>query len=94
MLTKRAHIFVTGRVQGVCYRAWVSDRARRLELGGWVRNRFDGRVEAVFEGPADLVEKMVEWCHEGPVHARVDSLLDDDSEPPEGLIAFDVKGTA
>lgn len=90
---KRVHIYVSGRVQGVFYRAWVSDHARKLGLGGWVRNCFDGRVEAVFEGPADLVDQMVDWCYEGPVHARVDSLLDDYSEPPEGLAGFDVKST-
>ena len=50
MVIKRAHIHINGRVQGVFFRAWVSQQAHRLGLKGWVRNRFDGSVEAVFEG--------------------------------------------
>ncbi len=91
MALKRAHVFISGRVQGVFFRAWVSGQARRLSLGGWVRNRQDGRVEAVFEGRADVVDQMVRLCHDGPDHARVDTVLDDYSEPPEGLQSFEVK---
>jgi acylphosphatase len=93
-LIKRAHVYVSGRVQGVFFRAWTTDHARRLGLGGWVRNLFDGRVEAVFEGPADLVDQMVDWCREGPNHARVDTVLDDYSESVEGLSQFEVKSSA
>ena len=93
MAVKRAHVLVSGRVQGVFFRAWVSDRAGRLGLAGWVRNRLDGRVEAVFEGSPGLVDEMVRVCHEGPAHARVDSVLDDYSEPAEGLVTFEVKNT-
>lgn len=93
MALKRAHVYISGRVQGVFFRQWVSEHARKLGLGGWVRNRRDGRVEAVFEGPAGLVDQMVGWCHDGPAHARVDSVLDDYSEPAEGLAAFEVKST-
>ena len=91
---KRVHVYVSGRVQGVFFRAWVSDRARRLGLAGWVRNRLDGRVEAVFEGRPEAVDTMVGLCHEGPDHARVDAVLDDSSEPVAGLVSFEVKGTA
>ncbi len=91
MAIKRAHVYISGRVQGVFFRAWVSDRARRLGLGGWVRNRMDGRVEAVFEGAAEAVDQMVKLCHEGPDRARVDSVLDDYSEPAKGLMPFEVK---
>lgn len=93
MVVKRAHLYISGRVQGVFFRAWVSDQARRLGLGGWVRNRIDGRVEAVFEGPAAVVDHMVKLCHEGPDHARVDTVLDDYSEPAEDLASFEVKST-
>ena len=93
MAIKRAHVFVSGRVQGVFFRAWTSDRARGLGLAGWVRNRFDGRVEAVFEGTPESVDEMVRLCHEGPDHARVDSVLDDRSETAEGLEAFELKNT-
>ena len=70
------------------------ENARRLGLAGWVRNRFDGRVEAVFEGPTATLEQMIGLCHEGPAHACVDSVLDDYSEPAEGLVSFEVKNTA
>lgn len=70
----RAHIHVSGRVQGVYYRATASQEARRLGLQGWVRNLADGRVEAVAEGPRGDVEDFVRWCHEGPPHARVDDV--------------------
>lgn len=67
----RAHVLVSGRVQGVYYRSYAVDMARELGLTGWVRNRYDGRVEAVFEGEEEAVRKMVEWCHEGSPSARV-----------------------
>ncbi|MHB0866888.1 MAG: acylphosphatase [Thermoleophilia bacterium] len=94
MSLKRVHVHISGRVQGVFFRAWVLDNARRLGLGGWVRNRFDGGVEAVFEGPSEAVDLMVEKCHAGPDHARVDTVLDDDSEIAEGLAGFEVHPTA
>jgi len=94
MAIKRAHVHISGRVQGVFFRAWVLDAARHLGLAGWVRNRFDGSVEAVFEGEAASVERMVELCHDGPDHARVDTVLDDYGEPAEGLGSFEVKSTS
>lgn len=92
-MIKRAHVYISGRVQGVFFRAWVSQNASRLGLSGWVRNRRDGRVEAVFEGTSEAVRQMVELCHEGPDHARVDTVLDDYSEPVEGLASFEGKST-
>jgi acylphosphatase len=90
MALKRAHVYISGRVQGVFFRAWVAEQAGRLGLSGWVRNRHDGRVEAVFEGAAAAIKQMVELCHDGPAHARVDTVLDDYSEPAQGLSGFDV----
>jgi acylphosphatase len=66
-----AHVTISGRVQGVCFRMYTQDQARRLGVDGWVRNTFDGAVEAVFEGPKQDVEKVVRWCHEGPPAALV-----------------------
>ena len=67
----RARLRIHGRVQGVWYRASTERQARALGLSGWVRNRVDGTVEAVAEGPRATVEQLVAWCHEGPPAARV-----------------------
>ena len=69
---KRVRVVVTGRVQGVFYRATCADLARSRGLGGFVRNRPDGRVEAAFEGPEDAVDAMVAWCHDGTDWAAVE----------------------
>ena len=74
MSETRAHVFVSGRVQGVAYRANTRDAARDRDLDGWVRNLDDGRVEAVFEGEEDAVEGMVEWCHTGSPVASVEDV--------------------
>lgn len=68
------HLSVQGRVQGVYYRATTVQVARDLGLTGWVRNRLDGRVEAVVCGPAEAVQRLVDWAHQGPAAARVDAV--------------------
>jgi acylphosphatase len=68
------YVVVRGRVQGVGYRAFVEDEAHRHGLQGWVRNRRDGSVEAVFTGPAAEVEAAIEACRRGPFSARVSAL--------------------
>ena len=83
------HVVVRGRVQGVGFRYATASRASSLGLGGWVRNMPDGSVEAVFEGPAERVESMVEWCREGPRGAQVDG-VEVRSEAPEGESRFSV----
>ena len=72
-------VLVTGRVQGVWYRGWTVEEASRRGLDGWVRNRADGSVEAVFAGPKDAVDEMVAACHRGPPSARVERVT---AEPP------------
>jgi len=74
MAKKRAHVFVSGWVQGVFFRAETRDRARQLGVSGWVRNLWDGRVEAVFEGEDWAVERLVAWCHRGPRGAHVEDV--------------------
>jgi acylphosphatase len=66
-----ARVRIVGRVQGVWFRGWTVQEARRLGLEGWVRNRLDGSVEALFSGPRDAVEAMVSLCQRGPSAARV-----------------------
>ena len=68
------HVTVSGRVQGVGYRAWVAQQATSRGLDGWVRNRRDGSVEAVFSGPEDVVADMIASCRRGPISARVDAV--------------------
>ncbi len=74
MVKKRIHIFASGRVQGVYYRQNMIKIASELEVTGWVKNRTDGRVEAVIEGDAASVDTLVEWSKKGPVFARVKQL--------------------
>jgi acylphosphatase len=71
------HVTVRGRVQGVGYRAFVEDGATARDLEGWVRNRRDGSVEAVFAGPEDVVSEMVASCRRGPSSARIDAVQDE-----------------
>lgn len=68
------HLFITGHVQGVGYRAALESTARGLNLSGWVRNLHDGRVEALVQGPAPAVARLVQWCHRGPPMERVDAV--------------------
>jgi acylphosphatase len=68
---ERVHIWVSGKVQGVWYRASTLQEAQKLGLTGWVRNLPDGRVEIVAEGPKEALEKLISWCHHGPPHAVV-----------------------
>lgn len=68
------HVVVRGRVQGVGYRAWLHQTASALGLKGWVRNRRDGSVEAVFAGPDDVVFEMITRCERGPALARVETV--------------------
>jgi len=91
MSRARAHVWVSGRVQGVWFRGSTEDRARELGLGGWVRNLPDGRVEAVFEGDPDAVERAVAFVRRGPPAARVADVEVDREEPPEGLERFSVR---
>ena len=89
MIARRCR--VSGRVQGVFYRATCADRARELGLGGFVRNLRDGRVEAAFEGPEADVEAMVAWCRRGTDWSRVDA-VEVLREEPTGDREFRVTG--
>jgi acylphosphatase len=90
-MTRRVHIYVSGRVQGVFFRAATRDRAETLGLTGWVRNLPDGRVEILAEGPAERIADFLAWCEMGPPRARVEDLRVSD-EPPRGDSAgFEVR---
>ncbi|WP_181684570.1 acylphosphatase [Halorhabdus salina] len=87
---RRAHVFVSGRVQGVFFRATTEQTAREQGVDGWVKNLTDGRVEAVFEGPEAAVDAMIEFCHEGSPQARVEN-VDVEYESPSGLDSFEIR---
>jgi acylphosphatase len=86
----RRRVIVAGRVQGVFFRGSTQERARELGLDGWVRNRPDGTVEAVFEGEEPMVAKALVFCRQGPRWAQVTD-LEVYEERPEGLKGFDVR---
>ena len=77
------HVTIRGRVQGVGYRAWVEYQAAASHLEGWVRNRRDGSVEAVFAGPPKAVAEMVALCRHGPPSARVEAVLNETGHEDE-----------
>jgi acylphosphatase len=85
----RRRVVAHGRVQGVFFRGSVRQRARSEGVAGWVRNRPDGAVEAVFEGPPDAVERLVDFARSGPRSADVDR-AEVSEEEPEGLGGFEV----
>ncbi len=84
---KQVHVRVSGRVQGVFFRADARSRAESLGLSGWIRNEPDGSVAAVFAGEPERVDSMVEWCRRGPAGARVDEVevTDAADEPGHGF---------
>ena len=86
----RRHVVISGDVQGVSFRDATRKEAEQAGLAGWVRNRDDGSVEAVFEGDADAVERLVEWCRSGPSSADVDD-VDVSEEETQGESGFDVR---
>jgi acylphosphatase len=90
MATVRTRVLVEGRVQGVYFRESTRRAALERGVSGWVRNLPGSRVEAVFEGEPEAVERMVAWAHIGPPSAVVES-VQRTSEAPEGLVGFDVR---
>ena len=83
MPEKSVRVVIEGRVQGVFFRAWTVQEAEGKNLRGWVRNRLDGTVEAVFSGPEDQVDAMIQSCRQGPPAARIDNIIQSPAEPPD-----------
>jgi acylphosphatase len=86
----RRRIVLSGQVQGVFFRDSCRRQARSAGVTGWVRNTSDGRVEAVFEGDPDSVDRLVDWARQGPGRAQVRD-YEVHEEPPEGLSGFEVR---
>jgi acylphosphatase len=89
-MKKRYHVHLSGRVQGVCFRANALRAARSLGLTGWVRNLPDDRVEAVFEGEQKDAEAMLAWCRTGTPPARVDHVNVEEESATGGFTGFDI----
>lgn len=87
----RAHVFVSGRVQGVFFRATTRKKAQNLGVNGWVKNRDDGRVEAVFEGEKEKVEKMIDFCHEGSPSAEVSDVEVEREDYQDEFSEFEIR---
>ena len=85
-----AHVLISGKVQGVWFRANTKEKARQLNIKGWVRNLPDGRVEAVFQGEKEMVEEMIKWCYKGPPLAEVENVEVEWKEPEEEFEDFSI----
>ena len=81
---KAVNALISGKVQGVWFRAWTMEQAQKRGLAGWVRNRRDGTVEAVFAGQAEQVDDMVQACHQGPPLAKVAGVAVTPASSPHG----------
>ena len=87
---RRIRAIVSGRVQGVAFRASACTEARRLGVVGWVKNRDDGTVELEAEGPDDMVAALIQWCHEGPPGASVGRVAVEEIRPGGGNHDFTI----
>jgi len=90
MARERRRVIVTGRVQNVWFRDSCRSEALARGVAGWVHNRPDGSVEAVFEGPHEAVEQMIAWCRVGPARARVDE-VEVSEEPVQNEVGFVIR---
>lgn len=91
-MTQELHLFVSGRVQGVSYRANAAAMAQRLGLAGWVRNLPDGRVEILAQGEDKPLRSLLAWAHQGPALARVEHVDARWGEALQALTGFVVRG--
>ena len=91
-MRRRVHAIVTGRVQGVSYRASTAVEARRLGIRGWVRNRPEGSVELEAEGEVEQIAALLAWCERGPPAARVTRVEVVDRDPGLEELAFEIRG--
>lgn len=89
----QAHVFITGFVQGVGFRAYVRSKAKKLGITGWVRNLADARVEAVFQGEKENIEKLVSLCKKGPFFSRVNEIVVDWEKAGELFSEFSKRET-
>ena len=85
------HVIISGRVQGVWFRASTKQQAEKLGLTGWVRNISSGQVEAVFEGESDKLDEMIKWCHKGPSLSKVENVEIKKQTPTDAFDDFSIR---
>ena len=85
------HVIISGKVQGVWYRASTKQMADQIGITGWVRNTSEGNVEAMFEGEEKLVNEMIKWCNQGPPLAEVDNVTIEKMANKEDFNSFKIK---
>jgi acylphosphatase len=90
-MKSRVHVVISGRVQGVWFRASTRDKAQQLGLTGWVKNTSEGNVEAVFEGEEKLINEMLDWCHHGPPLSEVKNVEIKKQHPSNDFDDFSIK---
>jgi len=90
-MKSNVHVIISGRVQGVWFRASTKQKAEQLGLKGWIRNTLDGKVEAVFEGDEKKVNEMIEWCHRGPPLSKVENVEVKKQNPTNGFDDFYIR---
>nr|WP_156830644.1 acylphosphatase [Methylobacter marinus] len=88
---RKVKILVSGRVQGVYFRAFTQNKARQLNVKGYARNLPDGRVEIIAEADNSILEEFIKWCAKGPLTARVDHIEMTELQPDEQLTSFDIR---
>ena len=90
-MKSRVHVVISGRVQGVWFRASARDKAQQIGLTGWVKNTSEGNVEAVFEGEETIIDEMLDWCHHGPPLAQVENVEVKKQRPSSDFDDFSIK---
>jgi len=90
-MKSNVHVLISGRVQGVWFRASTKQKAQQLGLTGWVRNTSDGNVEAMFEGEENKIDKMIDWCHSGSPLSKVTNVEVKKQNPTNGFDDFSIK---
>ncbi|NOS89356.1 MAG: acylphosphatase [Methylococcaceae bacterium] len=88
---RKVQIFVSGRVQGVYFRVFTRNKAKQLGINGYAKNLADGRVEIVAHAPAANVQQLIDWCHKGPITARVDHVEWIELEVDEQMATFEIR---
>jgi acylphosphatase len=92
-MDKAVHLIISGRVQGVSFRYYTRQKADELGVQGWVRNLMNGQVEAWAQGQAEAVDRLVNWCRQGPPSARVDEIKVEDKSLDQEIQGFEIRRT-